>query len=106
MSYSFYISDINIFQDWISITYLLFYMLVFTIVLSLLALIKTTPGTGAPAFSRPYSGVPVSYPANTRVVINQTFVPQSDLVVTTPTNYPGFHHPPPYNDQDTTAFVK
>ena len=87
-------------------------MMVFTIVLSLLTQINTTPGTSAPAFSQPYNGagsLPHSVPQTTRVVINQTFVPQPTPqreVVTTPTNYPGnpHHHPPPYSQQETTSY--
>ena len=87
--------------------------MVFTIVLSLLTQINTTPGTSAPAFSQPYNGagsLPPSVPQTTRVVITQTFVPQPtpqrELVVTTPTNYPGnpHHHPPPYSQQETTSY--
>jgi len=94
-------------EDWISITYLLFYLMVFTIIWSFFKEVNSWRANTAEPFSRPY---PQHGQPSTTVVINQTFQPQTPghgqyPQVTTPTNYPnqGQGYPPPYTQQDASA---
>jgi len=94
----FFVSDWSSLEDWIAITYLLFYTFVFLIVFSFLAEITSWRRNQGPAFGQPYEVAGGCGQPN--VVINQTFVPQSPYhvpQVTTPTHYPGYQEtPPPY----------
>jgi len=74
-------------EDWISISYLLFYLVVFLIIFSLMKEVKTNSAAG-------YVHGPV-IPANTTVVINQ----QIPLQPQPPGYYPPPNQPPPYTQQ-------
>ena len=79
------------FQDWISISYLLFYLVVFLIIFSLMKEVQTNSSAG-------YVHGPV-IPANTTVVINQQIPLQPQPQPQPPGYYPPpqqpLHHPPP-----------
>ena len=84
-------------EDWISITYLIFYISVFLIILSFMAEMSM----------QRLQQLPGAYPAQAHVVVNQTFLPMSpqphpppQYCPTTPPGYPP--HPPPYSAQPPT----
>merc|ERR1712218_264762 len=76
-------------EDWISISYLLFYLAVFLIIFSLLKEVQTNSAQG-------YVHGP-AIPANTTVVINQQ-IPLQPPGYYPPPNQP-LHQPPPYTQQ-------